>query len=74
MTDEFVGALLLGWVIYLIIFKIVGRFPISKIIVVGIIVGSILIPTQSKVVLSKSVDFIHHSFTLITHHINVTSK
>ena len=74
MTDEFVGALLLGWVVYLILFKVVGRFPISKIIVVGIIVGSIIAPTQSKLVLTKSVDFIHHSFALITNHINVTSK
>ena len=74
MNDEFVGALLLGWIVYLILFKLVGRFPMAKLIVIGIIVGSILAPTQSKVVLSKSVDFIHHSFTLITHHINMNSK
>ena len=74
MNDEFLGALLLGWVLYLILFKLVGRFPVSKIIVVIIIVGSIVAPTQSKIVLNKSVDFIHAAFSLITHHINATSR
>jgi hypothetical protein len=74
MNDEFIGALLLGWIVYLIVFKLVGIFPVSKVIVVGIIVGSIIAPTQSKMVLTKSVDFIHTGFTMVTQHINMNSK
>ena len=74
MDNEILGTLLVGWFIYLIIFKFVGAFPVSKVLMIALIVGAIIAPTQTKTIMYKSVDFIHISFGLITHYVTTHAK
>ena len=45
----------------------------SKVILAVYLVGSVVNPTSTKILLNKSVDLIHNLFGVVVHHLNAVS-